>query len=245
MPKKRTKIPSDVETRLMANNRHTCCLCHGHKDVVIHHIDEDSSNNNPENLCVLCTGCHSDVHSNHGFGRKFTPDEVRIYKNGWEKMCKLEDNKKFVVNNIFIFHKENPGLIDWDLLRKTITQVSSGVSKAEVIDNVTVTADILAESTGDRSLANKFESFVTTPSELELQSSLNALYDAKYGGGMNQLKVLKTADRKSFDIFLLKEKTQQRISAELADDFINRWPVTNAEKEIIKVFEKLRKLRKD
>ena len=62
---------------------------------------------------------------------------------------------------------------------------------------------------------------------------------------MNQLKVLKTADGKSFDIFLLKEKTQQRISAELADDFINRWPVTNAEKEIIKVFEKLREPRKD
>ena len=68
---------------------------------------------------------------------------------------------------------------------------------------------------------------------------------ATTGGGMNQLKVLKSADGKSFNIFLLKEKTKQRISAELADDFINRWPVTNAENEIIKVFEQLRKPRKD
>ena len=160
MPKKRTKIPSDVEARLMANNRHTCCLCHEHKDVVIHHIDEDSSNNNPENLCVLCTGCHSDVHSNQGLGRKFTLGELRIYKKEWEERCKVENTKKNIIYNIYVFTELNPDSINMDLARRTIINVSSGATIAEVNENINASADIIAESTGNPSTADKFKFFV-------------------------------------------------------------------------------------
>ena len=76
--------------------------------------------------------------------------------------------------------------------------------------------------------------------ELEVELSLNALFDANFGGGMEQLKVLKRSDGKSFDIFHLGNKTIQSILYELADDYINRRPETDAEKKILGIFEKLR-----
>ena len=245
MPQKRNKIPSDIENRLLTNNRHTCCICKERHDVIIHHIDGNRSNNGPQNLAVLCVGCHSLVHSNQGLGRQYTAQEVKIYKNEWEDRCKVGDHKKVVINKIYVFAEGKPFLSSPDFLRNIISNVSSGATRTEVSETLSASANIVAETTDDQVLADEFVAYATVPSALELQTSLNALYDAMNGGGTNQLKVLKTADGKSFEIFLLAEQTQERITVELADDYINRWPVTNAEKEIIKVFEKLRKARID
>ncbi len=54
------------------------------KDVITHHIDGDSSNNDPTNLAVLCHDCHSRVTGTHGLGRKYSSIEVGKYKRDWE-----------------------------------------------------------------------------------------------------------------------------------------------------------------
>lgn len=40
----------------------SCFLCKSAKDVRIHHIDEDRTNNNPTNLVPLCRTCHDEQH---------------------------------------------------------------------------------------------------------------------------------------------------------------------------------------
>jgi len=96
----------------MADNLHTCCMCHaGHLHVQLHHIDGNPENNQPENLAVLCLNCHSRVTSNEGLGKSYSPSEVYIQKERWEAHCK-EASKS----------RAKQILIDSDLLNQAAKQ---------------------------------------------------------------------------------------------------------------------------
>jgi hypothetical protein len=69
---------------------HRCCICHEpRKHVQIHHIDGNPSNNEWENLAVLCVDCHSLVTGDQGFGKKYSEREVKLYKSNWEQQCDI------------------------------------------------------------------------------------------------------------------------------------------------------------
>ncbi len=72
----------------MVMNRRICCICNEQgKHLHIHHIDGNHSNNDIENLAVLCLECHSRVTGDEGFGRRFTSNEVSLFKKTWEETC--------------------------------------------------------------------------------------------------------------------------------------------------------------
>ncbi len=159
MSRSKSKPPGDFTDRFLAASRHTCCYCRERKDVVIHHIDEDPSNNNPDNLCVLCTGCHSIVHSNQGLGRKFTPGELKIYRESWKDRCKVEDTKKTYIKNIFLFTEGIPELRNMEFLAPLITNVSSGATVSELNNIVTASTDFVTE-VSSKDVAEEFKVFV-------------------------------------------------------------------------------------
>lgn len=77
----RKSIPKGIESEILFLNRHTCCVCHvKEKDVQIHHIDEDNSNNDVLNLAVLCLDCHSKVTGRRGLGKSYSVLELTRYK---------------------------------------------------------------------------------------------------------------------------------------------------------------------
>ena len=39
-----------------------CEICGGDQHLVIHHLDRNRKNNNPENLVMVCRSCHAKVH---------------------------------------------------------------------------------------------------------------------------------------------------------------------------------------
>jgi hypothetical protein len=86
MNRTRTPIPPKVASALLLANRHACCVCQKIQ-VQIHHIDEDPSNNEPENLAVLCLDHHDHASMKIGLSKKLRPDEVRSYKKQWEARC--------------------------------------------------------------------------------------------------------------------------------------------------------------
>ena len=87
MPTRR-KIPAKLEAKLLADNLHACCVCHGNNlHVQIHHIDGNPANNKPENLAVLCLNCHSKASGNEGLGKEFSELEIKEYKKRWESQC--------------------------------------------------------------------------------------------------------------------------------------------------------------
>lgn len=84
----RTTIPNNTAVQLLFANRRRCCICReARKPVHIHHIDEDPSNNEWDNLAVLCLDHHSDVTGNQGLGRNYTQAEISLYKENWEEQC--------------------------------------------------------------------------------------------------------------------------------------------------------------
>ena len=84
MTKDRLAIPSEISADVMFTSSQTCCVCtEPGKPVQIHHIDEDPSNNDPDNLAVMCLHCHNETQISGGFGRKLNAPLVRRHRDEW------------------------------------------------------------------------------------------------------------------------------------------------------------------
>lgn len=85
----RPQIPQKSVDDLMFADDHTCCICREKgKHVHVHHINGNTSDNNPSNLAVLCLDCHSKVTGDEGLGRRFTLGEIKKYKKTWEHLIR-------------------------------------------------------------------------------------------------------------------------------------------------------------
>ena len=93
MSKKRSSIPRTIADEVLFQADHTCCICQiKGKDVQIHHIDGNPSNNKTSNLAVTCLDCHSKISGRRGLGQSYSVGEVRKYKRSWDK--KILDNRR-------------------------------------------------------------------------------------------------------------------------------------------------------
>jgi len=77
--------------------------------VIIHHIDRNNSNNDLDNLAVLCMDCHSRVTGTRGLGKSFKPGEVKRYKRAWDKQ--VRDSRKIHKPRIY-YKKELVSQVD-------------------------------------------------------------------------------------------------------------------------------------
>ncbi len=84
MTKNRSSIPANLAANIMFSSDNTCCICRERgKTVQIHHIDDNHSNNDFENLSVLCLECHNKTQISGGFGKKHSAPLVIKYRNEW------------------------------------------------------------------------------------------------------------------------------------------------------------------
>lgn len=83
MAKNRTAIPLETAVRVMFEHDRSCCVCGSRVHLQIHHIDEDPSNHEPDNLAVLCLEHHNDTQVRGGFARKLGPADVRYHRDDW------------------------------------------------------------------------------------------------------------------------------------------------------------------
>ncbi len=84
MAKTRTPVPEDIAARVLYLHDHTCCVCQVRGRLVqIHHLDEDPSNHDPDDLAVLCLECHNQTQIKGGFAKKLREVEIREYRDSW------------------------------------------------------------------------------------------------------------------------------------------------------------------
>ncbi len=74
---------------MVASDR-TCCVCRAPGLAVqIHHLDEDPTNHDPDNLAVLCLQDHDLTQVRGGFGKALTAAEVQGFRDDWLEHVRL------------------------------------------------------------------------------------------------------------------------------------------------------------
>jgi hypothetical protein len=85
MPKRR-KTSKDNETAVLTHSGRRCCLCFGlHHDAgvkrgQIAHVDDDPSNNDPDNLAWLCLDHHAEWHARTRMTKGFKAAELKTHR---------------------------------------------------------------------------------------------------------------------------------------------------------------------
>jgi hypothetical protein len=75
--KKRVTIPKTVQDSVLKEFNHRCALC-GEARPHLHHLDEDPSNNDPQNLIPLCPNCH--LADQHDASNAIPLDELKLFR---------------------------------------------------------------------------------------------------------------------------------------------------------------------
>jgi hypothetical protein len=88
-------IPPDVAAKVQFLSNRTCCVCRkAGKPVQLHHIDSDPTNNDIENLAVLCLDCHMQTLVSGGFYRKLDASQVKLYRDDWLNIVEKQRARK-------------------------------------------------------------------------------------------------------------------------------------------------------
>jgi hypothetical protein len=84
----------DEVAKLLVRCHRRCCICHrfcGTKIETDHIIPTAESNDHSiENAIPVCFDCHAEIHAynpKHPRGRRFTPEELRLHKDQWLRIC--------------------------------------------------------------------------------------------------------------------------------------------------------------
>jgi len=100
MAKLRIEVDPNLAARILVASDRTCCVCNfSWLSVQIHHIDDDPSNNNEDNLAILCLECHGKTQIHGGFGRRLDASQVREYKMQWVERVQ---SRRAEVDKLFI-----------------------------------------------------------------------------------------------------------------------------------------------
>lgn len=96
----RKPMNPNLSARVMLAHDRTCCVCNiPGKAVQIHHIDDDRSNDNYDNLAVLCLQDHDDTQVRGGFAKRLTAPLVTEYRRDWLKRV---DKRKHETDRLVI-----------------------------------------------------------------------------------------------------------------------------------------------
>lgn len=82
MAKVRVAVPEDTKLEVIARCSNRCCVCQT-PFVVIHHLDEDPSNNDIGNLAPLCPNCHSQAHSQTKLTMQLSAARIVLLRDRW------------------------------------------------------------------------------------------------------------------------------------------------------------------
>jgi hypothetical protein len=82
-----------LRLKLLYDSQYRCAVCQ-QRGSHIHHIDKNSSNNQEENLVVLCTNHHDDAHTHRELSQNLTPAALRHAKQEWVAL--VEERRRLI-----------------------------------------------------------------------------------------------------------------------------------------------------
>jgi hypothetical protein len=80
----RRRVTAKIADDVMCSFDRACCICRCRKRFLqIHHIDGHDTNNDPDNLAVLCLDHHAEATMSPGQARSLSPGQVRRFRDEW------------------------------------------------------------------------------------------------------------------------------------------------------------------
>jgi formate-dependent nitrite reductase cytochrome c552 subunit len=145
MAKKRTKIPKEIENRVLSLSNNRCCVCQT-PFIQFHHIDEDPSNNKIENIAPLCPNCHTQAHSNAKMTVNLSPERIISLRDKWYDYCQnRKDGSNISVNALLkLKNLIRPlGLADhsWAKTFATVDPSYGDMTREEILDRIFSTSN--------------------------------------------------------------------------------------------------------
>ena len=88
--KTRTRMLEKLKSEVISKSNNRCCVCQT-PFIQFHHIDENPSNNDIDNIAPLCPNCHSQAHSRTAMTVNLTRTRLKSVRDRWYAYC--EDRK--------------------------------------------------------------------------------------------------------------------------------------------------------
>ena len=130
MAKKRVPAPVRVREAVLKEYNHRCAMC-GANQPHIHHIDEDPSNNDPENLLPLCPNCH--LSDQHNPTASVGPELLALFRKHKDPTILLPQFLPLYSRVTFLFEVE-PGDDSTQGLRAHVDELVGFVASLEMGD---------------------------------------------------------------------------------------------------------------
>ena len=89
---KRATIPQAIRQDVLYCSALACAICQD-RGRNIHHIDKNNSNNDPDNLALLCQTHHDDAHTQRELSLNLTPDRIRDLRDRWYQKVRKHRTK--------------------------------------------------------------------------------------------------------------------------------------------------------
>ena len=145
MAKTRIPIPEALRLEVIANRNNRCCICQT-PFVVIHHIDEDPSNNDLENLAPLCPNCHSQAHSSSQTTMNLSPSRISTLRDKWYEYCdRRRDSGNVSPNGVLkvknFVHSTGFAQHGWSKTFSAIDPAYETLKRNEIINRVFATSN--------------------------------------------------------------------------------------------------------
>lgn len=102
MAKVRRRIPKSTEGELLFKTDMKCCVCSDKRGDHIHHLDENPSNNNLDNLAFLCFDHHEEASVKNNLRKKLTPETIRKYRELHYDVVQNNRNRKLAKFDVII-----------------------------------------------------------------------------------------------------------------------------------------------
>lgn len=103
----RKPFPKKLKHKLLYDSQYVCAVCQ-QQACHIHHIDQDHSNNDEENLVVLCSAHHDEAHTKRQLSQNLSPDALRDAKQKWTAVVNEKRELAATVSGQLLIAKNSP-----------------------------------------------------------------------------------------------------------------------------------------
>lgn len=227
---RRNPIPDDIFEQLVRDSELLCCFCWNiddNKPIVIHHIEEYniSQNNKYDNLVVVCSNHHADIHTTRKISQdNFPPIKIIVQKEKWTQALKDYRNG----NRVAPGKEVDKGVMVVDSPNTVVSINQTGGQTAQTIINQKPYARALNDIKIQK-IQEQLKKYSPIPFVIKLSSG-----DAELEALANSIKIMLEGlnwENKSFEYNLLESysdgleiaigKIVEPVHQELANSLVN------------------------